>query len=120
MNITVAGVGYVGLARMLYGGAIYGWSREPLADLEDARTAALRAVALDPRDAYGYFAAAGAALYLGHHEEALEQAQRALSLYAGADPALPQQAFRAATGPHRPAPDRCTGEHCAESNTAGR
>ncbi|WP_374452646.1 adenylate/guanylate cyclase domain-containing protein [Phenylobacterium sp.] len=73
-------LGYVGLARMLYGGAIYGWSREPMADLEDARTAALRAVALDPRDAYGYFAAAGAALYLGQHEEALEQAQRALAL----------------------------------------
>lgn len=73
-------LGYVGLARMLYGGAIYGWSREPIADLQEAREAARRAVALDPRDAYGYFAAAGAALYLGRHEEALDQAQRALAL----------------------------------------
>lgn len=73
-------LGYVGLARMLYGGAIYGWSREPIPDLQEAREAARRAVALDPRDAYGYFAGAGAALYLGRHEEALDQAQRALAL----------------------------------------
>ena len=76
----VLALGYVGLARMLYGGAIYGWSEQPVADLEEARAAARRAVALDPRDAYGYFAGAGAALYLGRHDEALEQAQRALSL----------------------------------------
>jgi adenylate cyclase len=73
-------LGHMGLARMLYGGAIYGWSREPVGDLEEARAAARRAVALDPRDAYGYFAGAGASLYLGRHEEALEQAQRALAL----------------------------------------
>ena len=73
-------LGYVGLARMLYGGAIYGWSLQPIADLEEAWAAAQRAVALDARDAYGYFASAGAALYLGRHEEAHDQAQRALAL----------------------------------------
>lgn len=73
-------LGYVGLARMLYGGAIYGWSQQPVADLEQAREAARRAVMLDARDAYGYFACAGAALYLGRHDEALDQARRALRL----------------------------------------
>lgn len=73
-------LGYVGLARMLYGGAIYGWSHQPVADLEEAWEAARHAVALDARDAYGYFALAGAALYLGRHGEAHDQARRALAL----------------------------------------
>jgi len=73
-------LGYVGLARTLYAGAIYGWSQQPMEDLDVARQAAMRAVSLDPRDAYGYFAASGAALYLGRHDEALEQARRARSL----------------------------------------
>ena len=40
--------------------------------------------------------------------------QRALSVYAGADSALSQQALRAVAGPDRLAPDRGTGDHCAE------
>ncbi|MEO8114789.1 MAG: hypothetical protein ABI655_10425, partial [Phenylobacterium sp.] len=71
---------YVGLARALYGGAAYGWSPEPRADLVEAYATAQAAIRLDPRDAYAYFAAAGAALYLGSHREALEAARKTVVL----------------------------------------
>ena len=73
-------VGHIGLARVLYGRAIYGWSAQPAADLEEARAAAEVAIGLDPRDAYGYFACAGASLYLGDHGAALLNANRAVAL----------------------------------------
>lgn len=73
-------LGYVGLARALYGGAAYGWSSEPRADLVEAHAVAQAAIRLDPRDAYAYFAAAGAALYLGSHREALEAARKTIAL----------------------------------------
>jgi tetratricopeptide (TPR) repeat protein len=73
--------GYVGLARILYGAAaVYGWSENPRADLQASRQAALKAIDLDPRDAYAHYALSGSALYLGVHEEALEAAQRAVVL----------------------------------------
>ena len=73
--------GYIGLARILYGAAaVYGWSTDRRKDLEDSRQAALTAISLDPRDAYGHYALSGSALYLGLHEEALEAAQRAVVL----------------------------------------
>jgi adenylate cyclase len=73
-------LGHVGLARALYGGAIYGWSSDPAADLAAALAAAQTAIRLDPRDAYGYFAASGASLYLGRHREALDEARRTIAL----------------------------------------
>ncbi|MCR5878531.1 adenylate/guanylate cyclase domain-containing protein [Phenylobacterium sp. J367] len=71
---------HIGLARSLYGAAIYGWSDQPKADIIDAYASALNAIRCDPRDAYGYFAASGAALYLGRHREALEAARKAIVL----------------------------------------
>jgi TolB-like protein len=73
-------LGHIGLARTLYGTAVYGWSSQPLADYEEARSAAQTAIGLDARDAYGHFALAGAALYLGRHDEAFEEAERAVAL----------------------------------------
>ncbi len=73
-------LGHTGLARILYGGATYGWSARPIADLEEARAAAATAIGLDPRDATAYFAAAGAALYLGDHAGALHDAGRSIAL----------------------------------------
>lgn len=73
-------LGYVGQARAHYGLAVYGWSSDPVAHLTAARTAAAEAIRLDPRDAYGHFAASGAALYLHRHREALDQAQTTISL----------------------------------------
>ncbi|MFI4935621.1 MAG: TIR domain-containing protein [Caulobacterales bacterium] len=73
-------LGHIGLARALYGGAIYGWSPRPLADLKEARQSARTAIGLDARDAYGYFASSGASLYLGEHDIALDEARRTIAL----------------------------------------
>ena len=73
-------LGHVGLARALYGGVIYGWSSKPASDLSASLAAAQTAIRLDPRDAYGYFAASGASLYLGRHRQALDDARRTIAL----------------------------------------
>ena len=73
-------LGHIGLARALYGRAIYGWSSQPTTDLEEARAAAQVAISLDARDAWAYFASAGACLYLGEHGAALDAARRAIML----------------------------------------
>jgi tetratricopeptide (TPR) repeat protein len=73
-------LGYIGLARALYGGAVYGWSDQATADLMAAREAAHTAIRLDPRDAYGYFASSGASLYLRQHGEALTEARKTVAL----------------------------------------
>jgi TolB-like protein len=73
--------GFVGLSRILYGGAtFYGWSERPDDDLKASHQAAARAIELDPNDACAHFAFAGAALYLGQHVTALDAAQRAIAL----------------------------------------
>jgi tetratricopeptide (TPR) repeat protein len=73
-------LGHSGIARVLYGRAIYGPASAPLDEMHASRAAAQRAIRLDPRDAYGYFASAGACLYLGDHAGALSDARRAIAL----------------------------------------
>jgi adenylate cyclase len=73
-------LGYIGLARALYGGVIYGWSKQVVPDLLEARESAQTAIGLDPRDAYGYFAASGASLYLHRHRDALDEARKTIAL----------------------------------------
>jgi TolB-like protein/Flp pilus assembly protein TadD len=73
-------LGHIGLARVLYGQAIFGSSSDPAATLRQASEAAHRAIALDARDAYGYFALSGAALYLADHKSALTNARQAVRL----------------------------------------
>jgi TolB-like protein/DNA-binding winged helix-turn-helix (wHTH) protein/Tfp pilus assembly protein PilF len=73
-------LGHSGLARILYGRAIYGASATPLDDMQASHAAAQMAINLDPRDAYGYFASSGACLYLGDHAMALNDARRAIAL----------------------------------------
>lgn len=73
-------LGYIGLARALYGGVVSGWTDQPNRDLLHGHAAALTAIQLDPRDAYGYFAASGCSLFLGRHREALEQARKTIAL----------------------------------------
>jgi adenylate cyclase len=60
-------------------GAGAGPYRHGAGALACAREAAA-AIRLDPQDAYGWFAAAGAALFLGRHAEALEDARRTIAL----------------------------------------
>ncbi|HTX49785.1 MAG TPA: TIR domain-containing protein [Caulobacteraceae bacterium] len=71
---------HAGVARALYGRAVFGSTSDPIRALKAARRAARRAVELDPHDSYGYFAAAGASLYLGEHDAALDEATRAVTL----------------------------------------
>lgn len=74
-------LGYVGLSRILYGGAtVYGWSEHPDDDLGASLHAASRAIELDPNEAYAHFAYSGAALYLAKHVAALDAARRAVAL----------------------------------------
>ncbi len=73
-------LGHIGLARVLYGRAIFGLSADPNETLREARAAAQTAIGLDGRDAYGYFAHSGASLYLGDHRTALDNANRAVAL----------------------------------------
>ncbi len=74
-------LGYIGLSRILYGGAtVYGWSAHGDQDLQESYKAAKEAIELDPGDADGYFACSGAALYLSLHEEALALAQKSVAL----------------------------------------
>jgi TolB-like protein/Flp pilus assembly protein TadD len=69
-----------GIARVLYGRAIYGAASAPMDEMRASHAAALTAINLDPRDSYGYFASAGACLYLGDHAAASSDAQRAITL----------------------------------------
>lgn len=73
-------LGHIGLSRILYGKVIYGWSANSDADIAEARAAAETAVRLDPRDSWARQAHSGALLFLGLHEEALDEAQAAISL----------------------------------------
>jgi TolB-like protein len=81
-------LGHVGLSRILFGGAIFGWSQTPIDDLKRAREAARAAVRLDPRDAYAYFALSGPSLYLGDHGAALHESARAVDLNVNCAPAF--------------------------------
>ena len=80
-------LGHIGLARILFGGAIFGWSPVAAEDLKRARESARTAIRLDPRDAYAYFAASGASLYLGDHGAALADARTAVDLNPNCAPA---------------------------------
>jgi adenylate cyclase len=71
---------YTGLARILYGAAVYGWSDDSERDLKAAEDAARAAIKLDARDAWAHFALSGALLYLGRHAEALDEAARTIAL----------------------------------------
>jgi tetratricopeptide (TPR) repeat protein len=73
-------LGYIGMARGLYGGVVYGWSDQPRPDFMQGHALALTAIRLDPRDAYAYFAASGCSLFLSRHREALEQARKTIAL----------------------------------------
>lgn len=73
-------LGHAGLARTLYGRAVYGWSADAMSDLRAAEDAARAAVTFDAREATAHFALSGALLYLGRHAEALKEAERTLSL----------------------------------------
>jgi tetratricopeptide (TPR) repeat protein len=73
-------LGHVGLSRALYGGLVYGFSRDPQGDLAQAYEAAKQGAMLDPSDAQAFYALAGSLLLLRRHGEALDAAERAIGL----------------------------------------
>lgn len=73
-------LGHVGIARILYGQAIFGGTDTPADNLKESLAEARTALALDGREAQAHFAAAGAMLYLGDHPGALEAARVAIGL----------------------------------------
>jgi adenylate cyclase len=73
-------LGHSGVARALYTGVAYAWTTAPDRDLAEAEEAAQTAIRLDARDAYGHFALSGTLLYLGRHQEALDEAGRTIAL----------------------------------------
>ncbi|MBV8683070.1 MAG: tetratricopeptide repeat protein [Caulobacteraceae bacterium] len=73
-------LGHIGLARILWSGAIYGWTDRPMDDLREALAAAQTAIGLDGNDAWAHYACSGAALYLGEHPIAVAAARTAVRL----------------------------------------
>ncbi|MGH7024511.1 MAG: winged helix-turn-helix domain-containing protein [Caulobacteraceae bacterium] len=70
---------HAGLARSLYARALYRTAEARLADFRESLAEARLAIRLDPTEATGYYAAAGAALYLGQHGAALDDAGQTLA-----------------------------------------
>ncbi len=73
-------LGSVGLSRILWGGAVFGWTSDPIASLEEAQAAAREAISLNANEATAFFASAGASLYLGDHAAALNAGRRAVTI----------------------------------------
>jgi adenylate cyclase len=71
---------YTGLARILYGKVVYGWSQDSERDLNDSYAAARKSIDLDPRDSWAHFALSGPLLFLGRHDEALSAAETTIAL----------------------------------------
>lgn len=71
---------YTGLARILYGKVIYGWSDDSERDIAGSHAAARASVTLDPRDSWAHFALSGALLFLGRHQDALSEANTTITL----------------------------------------
>jgi pentatricopeptide repeat protein len=69
-------------ARICNGLITYGWSNDPLADLQESLQAALRAIYLDERNPYAHYALAMACIYTSA-EQALLPAEKAVELSPG-------------------------------------
>jgi hypothetical protein len=68
------------LGRVSAGIIAYGWSDDAIADGREGTNAATRAVALDPRDPYSYYALAIVSCYAGSANTAALAAQSAINL----------------------------------------
>lgn len=68
------------LGRVSAGIIAYGWSSDPAADGREGMNAAMRAVALDPRDPYSHYALAIVGCYAGSAGNAALAAQSAINI----------------------------------------
>jgi adenylate cyclase len=71
---------HTGLARSLVAPVMFGWSKDPTADLTEGLQAAQRALARDDKDPYLHYLISGASLVMGEHDKALDAAERAVTL----------------------------------------
>jgi TolB-like protein/cytochrome c-type biogenesis protein CcmH/NrfG len=71
---------HIWLGRVSAGIIAYGWSDDAIADGREGTNAATRAVALDPRDPYSYYALAIVSCYAGSANTAALAAQSAINL----------------------------------------
>lgn len=71
---------HVWLARVSAGVVPYGWSENPVADLQEGTEAALRAIQLDERNPYAHYALAIVSVFSGQFEQSISAARRAINI----------------------------------------
>jgi tetratricopeptide (TPR) repeat protein len=71
---------HVWLARVSAGVVPYGWSENPVADLQEGSEAALRAIQLDERNPYAHYALAIVSVFSGQFEQSISAARRAIDI----------------------------------------
>jgi adenylate cyclase len=72
--------GHMALARVLFGQCVFGWSADVDSNRTEIGSLAARAVTLDERDPYCYYALFAGNFLAGRHQAALAAAQRAIDL----------------------------------------
>jgi TolB-like protein len=68
------------LGRVSAGVVAYGWSDNPIADLQEGMKAALQAVQLDERNPYSHYALAMVSVYSGRFEQSIGAARKAIEI----------------------------------------
>jgi TolB-like protein len=68
------------LGRVSAGLVAYGWSDNPIADLQEGMEAALRAVQLDERNPYSHYALAMVSVYSDRFEQSIGAARKAIEI----------------------------------------
>jgi tetratricopeptide (TPR) repeat protein len=71
---------HIWLARVSAGVVPYGWSENPVADLQEGVEAALRAVQLDERNPYAHYGLAIVSVYLERFEQSISAARKAIDI----------------------------------------
>jgi TolB-like protein len=71
---------HIWVARVTAGVVPYGWSHDPAADLKEGMEAALKAVQLDERNPYAYYALAIVSVYSDRLDDAINAARKATAI----------------------------------------
>ena len=71
---------HIWLARVSAGIVPYGWSENPVADLQDGLEAALKAVQLDERNPYAHYALAIVSVFSERFEQSISAARKAIDI----------------------------------------
>jgi TolB-like protein len=71
---------HIWVARVSAGVVPYGWSEDPVADLQEGTEAALKAVHLDERNPYSHYALAIVSVFAERFEQAIRAAEKAIKI----------------------------------------